>query len=368
MKLQINNQISQTASRASFFLFIFFILNSQFSILNCFAQDTLYLYKDGNVFYKCALNQIDSIKFTPPDVNTYMLTFDANGGSGAMTPQIFTEGVAQPLNANTFTHDSQFFENWNTVADGTGAIYTDQQTITVSTNMTLYAQWANTNPCPATVTDASGYSYPTVQIGTQCWMKENLKTTKYTNGEDIPNLTVESQWRYTMYGAMCYHGNNPSNAVYYGALYNYKAVQTGLCPEGWHIPTDNEFTTMVDYLIDYGYNWDGGFYGERVAKSLSSVAPGDKGMWTGATVPGSPGSVTDAGESKRNASGFSVNPAGSRNALGQYFNLGQSTYFWSATMLDANNIYYLCVYYEWENLYRFHGSKENGFSVRCLKN
>jgi len=284
-----------------------------------------------------------------------------------MAPQVFTEGVAQQLNANTFMHSTLFFENWNTASDGSGTIYTDQQTITINANMTLYAQWADNNPCPATVTDASGYSYPTVQIGTQCWMKENLKTTKYTNGEDIPNLTVESQWRYTINGAMCYHGNNPSNAVYYGALYNYKAVQIGLCPEGWHIPTDDEFTIMVDYLIDCGYNWDGSLYGEKVAKSLSSVAPGDKGMWTGATAPGSPGSITDAGESKRNASGFSVNPAGSRNALGQYFNLGLSTYFWSATMLDANNIHYLCVYYEWANLYRFHGSKENGFSVRCLK-
>jgi len=348
-----------------FFLFSFLLFS--FSPFLLSAQDTLYLYKGGNVFYKCAINQIDSMKFTPPIMNTYMVSFDANGGSGVMAPQLFTEGVAQSLYANAFTHDSHFFENWNTQSDGNGAVYTDQQTITISANTTLYAQWTANNPCPATVTDISGNSYPTVQIGAQCWMKENLKTTMYNDGEEIPNLTDESQWRYTMNGAMCYHGNNPSNAVYYGALYNYKAVQTGLCPQGWHLPTDDEFSVLVNYLVDYGYNWDGSFYGEKVAKSLSSVEPGDKGMWTSSTTNGAPGSISYPGEAKRNASGFSANPAGSRNGLGQYFNLGLSTYYWSATMFDANNIYYLCVYYDWENLYRYYGSKECGFSVRCLK-
>ena len=81
---------------------------------------------------------------------TYIVTFNANGGTGTMTAQIFTEGEAQALTRNAFTYDAYTFTGWNTVQGGSGASYTDGQTITATADMTLYAQWTSngTNPTP----------------------------------------------------------------------------------------------------------------------------------------------------------------------------------------------------------------------------
>lgn len=108
---------------------------------------------------------------------------------------------------------------------------------------------ANTNlivattsfPNCGTVTDIDGNVYKTVTIGTQCWMSENLKTTKYRNGNPIPNITDNGAWAALTTGAYCWYNNDESNnKVTYGALYNYYAVNDSrsIAPVGWHIPTD----------------------------------------------------------------------------------------------------------------------------------
>lgn len=100
-----------------------------------------------------------------------------------------------------------------------------------------------------TVTDIDGNVYQTVTIGTQVWMKENLKTTRYKDGTAIPNVTDNMQWDNLSSGAYCIYDNNAANNTTYGKLYNWYAVNTGkLAPAGWHVPTDAEWTTLTDYL------------------------------------------------------------------------------------------------------------------------
>ena len=101
-------------------------------------------------------------------------------------------------------------------------------------------------PKTGTVTDIDGNTYKTVQIGTQTWMAENLRTTKYNDGEAIPYVTDNSVWVKLETPAYCYYNNDISNKKMFGALYNWYTVNTGrLCPSGWHVPTDAEWTTLA---------------------------------------------------------------------------------------------------------------------------
>jgi len=96
--------------------------------------------------------------------------------------------------------------------------------------------------CGTSTVTYDGVTYNTVQIGSQCWLKENLRTTKYNDNSSIPEVTDASTWTSTTSGAYCCYDNNPSNCDTYGALYNWYAVNTGkLCPSGWHVPSDAEW-------------------------------------------------------------------------------------------------------------------------------
>ncbi len=99
------------------------------------------------------------------------------------------------------------------------------------------------------VTDADGNSYRTYQIGTQTWMVENLKTTKYNDGTSIPIVPEGPTWSSITTPACCWQNNNAVRKIPYGALYNWYTVSTGkLCPEGWHVPGDYEWEELTGYL------------------------------------------------------------------------------------------------------------------------
>jgi uncharacterized protein (TIGR02145 family) len=197
----------------------------------------------------------------------------------------------------------------------------------------------------ATVTDIDGNVYETVLIGDQLWMAENLKVTHYRNGDEIPTGLDNTNWTSTTQGAFAVYGDDPMNAETYGNLYNWYAVDDsrGVCPEGFHVPTDNEFTVLTDYL-------DG-----------TSVAGGKMkeagfGHWnspnTGAT----------------NESGFTGLPAGYRYySTGVYYGMGDYGYFWSSTEYSSNFAWYRELNYDYSEVDRGSISKRNGFSVRCLR-
>ncbi len=202
---------------------------------------------------------------------------------------------------------------------------------------------------PITVTDIDGNVYHTMTIGTQVWMVENLKTTKYNDGSAIPLVIDGTAWRALSTPGYCWYNNDAVTCKNtYGALYNWFTVNTGkLAPTGWHVPTDAEWTTLSDFLE-----------GESVAggkmKSTGTIEAGT-GLWyapnTGAT----------------NESGFSAIPAGYRNYTGTFNGIGFYGYWWSSSEDGTNFAWYRRVSYSVSRVDRIYYFKNCGFSVRCLR-
>ncbi len=213
------------------------------------------------------------------------------------------------------------------------------------------------------VTDIEGNVYKTVKIGKQWWMAENLRTTIYNDGTIIPFITDNDEWKActTGIGAYCYHNQtiDSGSIVKFGALYNWHAVNTGkLAPEGWHVPTDAEWTKLEEYLIAHGYNYDGTTTGNKIAKALAA-----KTDWESSDTVGYPGNDMQS----NNSSGFSALPSGYRYDFGSFSFRGDRIYWWCATEEDELWAYYRNLYYEWENLYNLCYRKGYGFSVRLVK-
>ena len=209
------------------------------------------------------------------------------------------------------------------------------------------------NP-PSTVTDLDGNAYHTVTIGTQVWMVENLKTTKFSDGTAIPLVSDNVAWISLNSPGYCYYGNDYSNSNTYGALYNWYAVNTGiLAPAGWHVPTDADWTTLEDYV-----NANLGNSGS-VAKALAS-----KTDWTSSTEYGAIGNDL----TKNNASGFSALPGGGRGDYGYFSDIGGTGIWWSSSETNGGGAWYRDLWFNWSEV--GHGSSmmlEFGFSVRCIK-
>ncbi|MBE0633924.1 fibrobacter succinogenes major paralogous domain-containing protein [Candidatus Bathyarchaeota archaeon] len=114
----------------------------------------------------------------------------------------------------------------------------------------IYPEPLDTIPTTGeTVTDIDGNVYRTIKIGDQTWMMENLKTTRLNDGQEIPYVTVDREWETRTSPGYCWPNNDPSNKDDYGAMYNWHTVDTGkLAPEGWHVPTYEEWETLAEYL------------------------------------------------------------------------------------------------------------------------
>jgi uncharacterized protein (TIGR02145 family) len=198
------------------------------------------------------------------------------------------------------------------------------------------------------VSDIDGNTYKTVQIGTQVWMAENLKTAKYNDGITIPNVTYFTQWTNLTTGAWVYYNNDVANNAKYGKLYNWCAVSKttngnkNICPTGWHVPTDAEWTVLTGYLG--GESISGGKMKE--VGTTSWISPN-----TGAT----------------NTSLFTGLPGGNRNDDGNYSNIGYFGSWWSSTEFSTNDAWVCYLYYGLGGAYRNSFNKRNGFSVRCLR-
>ncbi len=196
-----------------------------------------------------------------------------------------------------------------------------------------------------TVSDIDGNIYNTVKIGDQWWMTENLKTTKYNDGTSIPNVPDNTIWSNLSTDAFCWYNNDAlTYKDTYGALYNWHTINTGkLCPTGWHVPTDVEWTTLTNYLE-----------GEEVA--------GGKLKDTGTTHWNSPNTGAT------NESGFTAFPGGYRYHDGSFLNVGNHGYWWSATEGDSSGAWYRFLHHASADMGRNTSNfKKGGFSVRCVK-
>ena len=217
---------------------------------------------------------------------------------------------------------------------------------------------------PNAVTDIDGNSYDALQIGKQCWMKENLRTTRYANGTPISQgngtSTTTAYWYYP--------DNNPSNKPTYGLLYNWKAVMgssssssanpsgvQGICPDGWHVPSDAEWTQLTDYVGSQS-QYVCGSDNRYIAKALAGTTG-----WHSCTYVYAVGNTP----SQNNATGFSALPAGSYRSDYLYF--GEYAVLWGATENNSTGAYARALSYGDAIVSRGNYYKVNGCSVRCLR-
>jgi uncharacterized protein (TIGR02145 family) len=198
---------------------------------------------------------------------------------------------------------------------------------------------------PAPIADVDGNTYSVVNIGTQTWMAENLRTTKYNDNTSIPLVTSNTGWIDLTTPGYCWYNNDEASFKNpYGGIYNWYAVNTGkLCPAGWHVPTNAEFTTLTNYL--------GGI----------SVA-GGKLKETGTTRWTSPNTGAT------NSTGFGAVPGGQRDEAGAFIGLSLYSIYWTSTPYNTEKPWYRSLSNAGEGVFEGNGSFNiRGFSIRCIK-
>lgn len=229
---------------------------------------------------------------------------------------------------------------------GVSGIYSRVITLEPTTSQTVNFEFID-------CTDGDGNHYPVVTIGTQTWMAENLRTTKYKNGTDIPNITSDSTWAQLTTSARCWYANDSASyAAIYGSLYNDKAVRdtNGLCPAGWHAPSDAEWKSLEMHLGMPELSV--GIVGMR------GTTEGGKLKATGTQLWNSPNFGAT------NTTGFTAHPGGYRNYdEGEFRHIGITGCWWSSD----NQPFSRGLYYSYSGIFResMHYPK-NGYSVRCL--
>lgn len=216
-----------------------------------------------------------------------------------------------------------------------------------------------------TVTDIDGNIYKTVQIGKQVWMAENLKVSRYRNGDLINKVENQFEWALTKSNAFCFYDNNPVNISKHGYLYNWFVVKDSrnIAPMGWHIPNDNEWTTLENYLISNGYNFNNEYHGDnktnnKIAKALSS-----ENGWKDCSSEGACGNNLRI----NNQSGFNAFPTGSRYDDGSFDFINQRACWWSSTDISNNVAWMRSIEYNHCFVERDYNGIQNGYSIRCVK-
>lgn len=188
--------------------------------------------------------------------------------------------------------------------------------------------------------------YKSVKIGKQIWMLENLNISTFRNGNAIPQAKTTEEWKRAGKNkkpAWCYYNDDPKNGQKFGKLYNFYAVTDprGLAPEGWHIPSDIEWTTLEYYL------------GSDAGVKMKSTSG-----WN--DYQGESGNGT-------NRSGFNGLPGGFRNLDGEFYNMNTGGCWWTATEDDVDFAYFRYLQNNFDILWRVNPNKKKGFSVRCIK-
>jgi len=271
------------------------------------------------------------------------ITFD--GGASVTARGICWSTTFGPTIANSKTSDG----------NGIGS-FTSLMT-NLSPNTTYYVRGYATNSAgtaytdnvtfktlPDLPTDADGNIYKTVTIGTQTWFAENLKTTKYMDNTVIPLVTDNNIWSNLTTPGYCWYNNDATNKSTYGALYNWYTVNTGkLCPSGWRVPSDADWTILTTYLG-----------GEGVA--------GVKLKETGTSHWTSPNT------SATNTTGFTAVPGGFRNDFGTFLYLGSHGGWGSSTEDSTTGAWCRGMGYNYNSVNRIFSYKKDGLSVRCMRN
>ncbi len=210
------------------------------------------------------------------------------------------------------------------------------------------------------VYDIDGNIYSTLQIGSQCWLKENLKTTTYQNGIPIPNVTDNNNWSNLTTGAYAWYENDIGWKNIYGAIYNWHAINdtNGLCPEGWHVPSHIEWRTFSESI---GGTLDPHGNELKSCRQINSPLDGDCNTtehprWNEIN--------TNFGTDDYWFSGL---PSGRREANGLFYGMGNLCYWWSSSDYAPTYAWGRALLYDSGDLHTLFAGKICGVSVRCIK-
>lgn len=282
--------------------------------------------------------------------------------STSQNPTIDDAYTTDGTGTGSFTSNITGLSEWTTyyvrayATNVKGTSYGDEQSF-VAYNTSKY------------VMDYDGNIYGIITVGDQVWMAENLKTTHYADGTEINIVESQESW-YNLQSDdnMCYYDNSTANKDIYGALYNWKAAMKGaessslnpsgvqgVCPDGWHIPSDAEWKELEIHLGMNPREADNS--GLRGTNEGSKLA-GNAGLWT----QGNLNSNAEFG-----TSGFDILPSGGRTLDGRFFSLEEHADLWSATEYDPSRAWYRNLYFDKSEVRRDYYWKGYGFSVRCVK-
>ena len=245
----------------------------------------------------------------------------------------------------------------------------DGTTVLTNSPITVSA----TATAPTNVTDIEGNIYDVVTIGNQIWMAENLKVTKYPNNTSIPLISNNTAWDAlednNTDDAYCWYDDDINNKDVYGALYNYAAAMgdnavssntnpsgvQGVCPTGWHIPSQAEWNELTSFLIADGQGYGGS--GDDIGKAMAYTSG-----WENASTYGRIGND----QTSNNSSGFAGKPGGYRRWSGEFYSNTREAYFMSATE-DESEVYQLFLNYGTATVSLEERMKSQGASVRCVR-
>ncbi len=207
-------------------------------------------------------------------------------------------------------------------------------------------------------TDIDGNSYETVEIGNQIWMAENLRATHFRDGTAISRIESDAEWQNLAMAAYCYYENDTSHVDTYGLLYNWHVIGnfTEICPEGWHVPTDEEWQKLE---INLGMSEeDANLAGARRGNDEASKLAGNASLWTNGILESNPYFET---------SGFDARPGGYRFYNGEFINLRKSARFWTATESNTRKAWSRNPIFAQTENRRIASDKSWGLSIRCIK-
>lgn len=293
------------------------------------------------------LSQASLTTSTPTDITSTSATLGGivtNDGNASVT----VRGVCYSTSPSPTTSSTKV-----AIGSGTGTFSNSVTGLTANTTYyvrayainnqgTAYGHEQTFKTESENIIDIDGNIYHTVTIGTQVWMVENLRVTKYNDGTSIPHITSNYSWGLS--AGYCWYQNDATNFKNtYGAIYSWFAINTiKLAPIGWHIPSDAEWTVLINFLG--GENYAGGKLKE--SGLIHWVTPNT---------------------SANNESGFVGLPGGFRYFDGSFNKIGFEGYYWSSTVYDLQDAYCRSINSSSGRVYRINASKGYGYSVRCIK-